>query len=102
MNALKKSQSEGEFMKFVLAVNLQVPGREHYSVVSYFSTDELVASHSLLEQFIISDDSFRNSQFKMVNRIVKGLWIVKTTAGNYSACLLGKALTCSYHRGKHY
>ncbi|KAK1367640.1 protein ENHANCED DISEASE RESISTANCE 2-like [Heracleum sosnowskyi] len=103
MNALRKSQSEGKNMKsFVIAVNLQIPGREHHSTVFYFSTDEPIASGSLLDRFINGDDSFRDSRFKMVNHIVKGPWIVKTTVGNYSACLLGKALDCHYHRGENY
>lgn len=38
----------------------------------------------------------------MVNRIVKGPWIVKAAVGNYSACLLGKALSCRYHKGENY
>ncbi|KAL8106989.1 protein ENHANCED DISEASE RESISTANCE 2-like [Apium graveolens] len=103
MGALRKSQSEGKNMKsFVLAVNLQIPGREHHSAVFYFSTDEPIASGSLLDRFINGDDSFRNSRFKLVNHIVKGPWIVKTAVGNYSACLLGKALICNYYRGDNY
>lgn len=27
---------------------------------------------------------------------------MKAAVGNYSACLLGKALTCNYHRGSNY
>lgn len=37
-----------------------------------------------------------------MNRIVKGPWIVKAAVGNYSACLLGKALNCSYYKGESY
>lgn len=48
------------------------------------------------------DDAFRNSRFKLLNRIVKGPWIVRATVGNHAACLLGKALTCRYHRGDNY
>ncbi|KAL8101800.1 protein ENHANCED DISEASE RESISTANCE 2-like [Apium graveolens] len=103
MHALKKAQARGKNMKsFIVAVNLQVPGREHHSAVFYFATDEPVQSGSLIHRFINGDDGFRNSRFKMVNRIVKGPWIVKTAVGNYSACLLGKALNCSYHRGENY
>lgn len=103
MNALKKAQSRGKNMKsFVVAVNLQVPGREHHSAVFYFATDEPVLAGSLLHRFINGDDAFRNSRFKIVNRIVKGPWIVRTAVGNYSACLLGKALNCNYYRGDNY
>ena len=77
-------------------------GREHHSAVFYFSTDEPILPGSLLDRFINGDDGFRNSRLKLVNRIVKGPWIVKKAVGNYSACLLGKALTCRYHRGPNY
>lgn len=105
MNALKKSHSQGEFLKtFVLAVNLQIPGRDQHSAVFYFATEQNrpLEPGSLLYRFVHGDDSYRNSRFKIVNRMIKGPWIVKTAVGNYSACLLGKALNCYYHKGPNY
>ncbi|KAJ8430212.1 hypothetical protein Cgig2_006720 [Carnegiea gigantea] len=103
LRLLRAQHSKGNFLKcFVFAVNLQVPGREHHSAVFYFSTDEPIEAGSLLDRFVNGDDGFRNSRFKLVNRIVKGPWMVKAAVGNYSACLLGKALTCRYHRGPNY
>ncbi|MFS7924363.1 putative protein ENHANCED DISEASE RESISTANCE 2 [Helianthus anomalus] len=103
IHALRKKQSTGTNQKsFILAVNLQVPGRDHHSAVFYFATDDPIPTGSLLHRFIHSDDSFRNQRFKIVNRIVKGPWLVKATVGNYSACLLGKALNCYYHSGPNY
>ncbi|KAK7321551.1 hypothetical protein VNO77_32314 [Canavalia gladiata] len=104
MHALRKSQALGGSLKsFVFAVNLQIPGaKEHHSAVFYFATEEPVQSGSLLNRFVNGDDGFRNQRFKLVNRIVKGPWIVKKTVGNHSACLLGKAVTCNYHRGSNY
>ncbi|GMI84403.1 hypothetical protein like AT5G10750 [Hibiscus trionum] len=102
-HALRKAQSLGKSMKsFVFAVNLQVPGKDHYSAVFYFATEYPIPPDSLLYRFINGDDAFRNQRFKIVNRIVKGPWIVKKAVGNYAACLLGKALTCNYHRGPDY
>lgn len=101
--ALKKAQKEGKSMKsFIFAVNLQIPGKEHHSAVFYFATEDPIPAGSLLYRFINGDDAFRNQRFKIVNRIVQGPWIVKKAVGNYSACLLGKALTCNYHRGANY
>ncbi|KAL0323984.1 UNVERIFIED_CONTAM: hypothetical protein Scaly_2365500 [Sesamum calycinum] len=40
--------------------------------------DEPIHSNSLLHQFINGSDAFRSSRFKIVNKIVKGPWIVKT------------------------
>ncbi|XP_071686004.1 protein ENHANCED DISEASE RESISTANCE 2-like [Rutidosis leptorrhynchoides] len=99
INALRKHDAK---KTFILAVNLQVPGRDHHSAVFYFATDEPVQPGSLLYRFINGDDAFRNQRFKIVNRIVKGPWIVKATVGNYSACLLGKALNCYYYNGPNY
>ncbi|CAA7026222.1 unnamed protein product [Microthlaspi erraticum] len=102
-HALKKAQSRGQSLKsFIFAVNLQIPGKDHHSAVFYFATEEPIPSDSLLHRFINGDDSFRNQRFKIVNRIVKGPWVVKAAVGNYGACLLGKALTCNYHRGPNY
>ncbi|KAI5393660.1 protein ENHANCED DISEASE RESISTANCE 2-like [Lathyrus oleraceus] len=103
-NALRKSQAQNHSLKsFIFAVNLQIPGgKEHHSAVFYFATNEPIQTGSLLYRFINGDDSFRNQRFKLVNRIVKGPWIVKKAVGNHSACLLGKALTCNYHRGSNY
>ncbi|KAM7275036.1 hypothetical protein ACFE04_016902 [Oxalis oulophora] len=102
-HALKKANSQNKSLKsFVFAVNLQVPGKDHHSAVFYYATEDPIPTGSLLYNFINGDDSFRNQRFKIVNRIVKGPWIVRKTVGNYSACLLGKALTLNYHRGANY
>ncbi|KAJ4962298.1 hypothetical protein NE237_022237 [Protea cynaroides] len=104
MNSLRRAHSlrSISLKTFVFAINLQVPGREQHSAVFYFATDDPIPPGSLLYRFIHGDDSFRNQRFKIVNRIVKGPWIVKKAVGNYAACLLGKALTCKYYRGENY
>ncbi|XP_057959719.1 protein ENHANCED DISEASE RESISTANCE 2-like [Malania oleifera] len=105
VHALRKAQTQAQTQAhktFIVAVNLQVPGRDHHSAVFYFATDDPIPLGSLLGRFVHGDDSFRNQRFKIVNRIVKGPWIVKAAVGNYSACLLGKALTCNYHKGPNY
>ncbi|CAA7408233.1 unnamed protein product [Spirodela intermedia] len=103
MGSLRRAQSLGRSMKaFLFAVNLQIPGRECHSAVFYFAAEEPIPPSSLLYRFVHGDDAFRNSRFKIVNRIVKGPWIVKAAVGNYAACLLGRALRCEYHRGENY
>lgn len=103
VQALQKARQRGDAHKpFIFAVNLQVPGRENYSAVFYFVSEEPVPKGSLFYRFIQEDDVFRNSRFKLINRIVRGPWIVRATVGNYAACLLGKALTCRYIRGRNY
>lgn len=101
--ALRGAQARGRSLKsFIFAVNLQVPGKDQHSAVFYFAAEEPIPPGSLLYRFVNEDDGFRNGRFKIVNRIVKGPWIVKKAVGNYSACLLGKALTCNYYRGENY
>ncbi|KAL3747914.1 hypothetical protein ACJRO7_016693 [Eucalyptus globulus] len=101
--SLRRAQAAGRSLKsFIFAVNLQVPGKDPHSAVFYFAAEEPLPPGSLLYRFVNEDDGFRNSRFKIVNRIVKGPWIVKKAVGNYSACLLGKALTCNYYRGDNY
>uniref|UniRef100_A0A0E0E5W1 Protein ENHANCED DISEASE RESISTANCE 2 C-terminal domain-containing protein n=1 Tax=Oryza meridionalis TaxID=40149 RepID=A0A0E0E5W1_9ORYZ len=88
---------------FLLAINLQVPGRpDAYSAVFYFAAEAAIPAESLLGRFVHGDDAYRNARFKIVNRIVKGPWLVRATVGNYAACLLGRALTCRYHGGDDY
>ncbi|XP_066373996.1 protein ENHANCED DISEASE RESISTANCE 2-like [Miscanthus floridulus] len=88
---------------FLLALNLRVPGRpDAYSAVFYFAAEAPIPPDSLLGRFIHGDDAYRNARFKIANRIVKGPWLVRATVGNYAACLLGRALTCRYHKGDDY
>ncbi|WOK92102.1 hypothetical protein Cni_G00793 [Canna indica] len=101
--ALRRAQALGHSRKaFLFAVNLQVPGRECHSAVFYFVAEDPIPPGSLFYRFVHGDDGFRNARFKIVNRIVKGPWIVRAAVGNHAACLLGKALTCNYHRGENY
>ncbi|XP_074569308.1 protein ENHANCED DISEASE RESISTANCE 2-like [Curcuma longa] len=101
--ALRGAHSLGCSRKaFLVAVNLQIPGRECHSAVFYYASEDPIPPGSLLYRFIHGDDAFRNARFKIVNRIVKGPWIVKRAVGNHAACLLGKALSCNYHRGENY
>ncbi|OAY85903.1 Protein ENHANCED DISEASE RESISTANCE 2 [Ananas comosus] len=81
-----------------------VPARpDPYSAVFYFASDSPLPPGSLLHRFVrADDDAFRNARFKIVNRIVRGPWIVRAAVGNHAACLLGRALTCRYHRGDGY
>ncbi|CAN0899589.1 Protein ENHANCED DISEASE RESISTANCE 2-like [Linum grandiflorum] len=84
--ALRKAQSEGKSLKsFVFAVNLQVPGKDQHSAVFYFAAADPIPPGSLLHKFLHGDDAYRNQRFKIVNRIVKGPWVVRKTVGNYSA-----------------
>lgn len=85
---------------FSLAINVQVPGSTHYSMVFYFVTKQLVPG-SLLQRFVDGDDEFRNSRFKLIPSVPKGSWIVRQSVGS-TPCLLGKAVDCTYIRGADY
>ncbi|ONK58899.1 uncharacterized protein A4U43_C08F870 [Asparagus officinalis] len=85
---------------FSLVINLQVPGSTYYSLVLYFVTKTLVPG-SLLQRFFDGDDEFRNSRFKLIPAVPKGSWIVRQSVGS-SACLLAKAVDCTFIREPKY
>ncbi|KAH0453856.1 hypothetical protein IEQ34_018180 [Dendrobium chrysotoxum] len=93
-------QAASEKGLFTLVVNVQVPGSTHYSMVFYFVSKPLV-SGSLLQHFVDGDDEFRNSRFKLIPSVPKGSWIVRQSVGS-TPCLLGKAVDCTYIRGRKY
>ncbi|XP_039122572.1 protein ENHANCED DISEASE RESISTANCE 2-like isoform X2 [Dioscorea cayenensis subsp. rotundata] len=95
--AVKVASEKGLFS---LAINVQVPGSTHYSMVFYFVTKQLVPG-SLLQRFVDGDDEFRNSRFKLIPSVPKGSWIVRQSVGS-TPCLLGKAVDCTYIRGPKY
>ncbi|OIW15924.1 hypothetical protein TanjilG_04459 [Lupinus angustifolius] len=80
----------------VWAFNLQVPSKDNYSAVAYFTTKEPVAEGSLMEKFWKGDDAFRNSRLKLIANIVKGPWIVRKAVGEQAICVIGRVLSCKY------
>lgn len=87
---------------FIWAFNLQVPSKDNFSAVAYFTFTEPIVEGSLMDQFLKGDDVFRNSRLKMIANIVKGPWIVKKAVGEQAICIIGRALTCKYSIGRHF
>lgn len=87
---------------FVWAFNLQVPSKDHYSAVAYFTTSEPIPKGSLMDQFLKGDDGFRNSRLKLIANIVKGPWIVRKAVGEQAICIIGRALSCNYRISDSY
>ncbi|KAJ1410495.1 Protein ENHANCED DISEASE RESISTANCE 2, C-terminal [Sesbania bispinosa] len=81
---------------FVWAFNLQLPTKDNYSAVAYFTAEEPIAEGSLMDKFLKGDDAFRNSRLKMIANIVNGPWIVRKAVGEQAICVIGRALTCKY------
>ncbi|MED6150076.1 hypothetical protein PIB30_068746 [Stylosanthes scabra] len=96
---LKDNQKleEGKKLPFILVFNLQVPAKPNYSLVLYYASERPIKEDSLLAKFVDGTDAFRDSRFKLIPSIVEGYWMVKRAVGT-KACLLGKAVTCKYHR----
>ncbi|KAF9596888.1 hypothetical protein IFM89_013936 [Coptis chinensis] len=80
----------------VWAFNLQLPSKENFSAVAYFTTMEPIEEGSLMDRFVKGDDVFRNSRLKLIANIVKGPWIVKKAVGEQAICILGRAVSCKY------
>lgn len=81
---------------FVWAFNLQLPTKDNYSAVAYFTNKEPIAEGSLMDRFLKGDDAFRNSRLKMIASIVNGPWIVRKAVGEQAICIIGRALSCKY------
>ncbi|XP_057458346.1 protein ENHANCED DISEASE RESISTANCE 2-like [Lotus japonicus] len=81
---------------FIWAFNIQVPTKDHYSAIAYFTTKEPIAEGSLMDRFLKGDDAFRNSRLKLIANIVKGPWIVRKAVGEQAICVIGRALSCKY------
>ncbi|GAQ87338.1 hypothetical protein KFL_003460080 [Klebsormidium nitens] len=93
--------AEAKKMPFVFVINLQVPGSPCRSLAMYFVSDRHIASGSLLDKFANGDDNFRNRRFKLIPSIETGPFLIKRAVGS-KACLLGQALTCTWHRQDNY
>ncbi|KAF7805341.1 protein ENHANCED DISEASE RESISTANCE 2-like [Senna tora] len=87
---------------FVWAFNLQVPNKEHYSAVAYFTTKDPIPEGSLMDKFLKGDDAFKNSRLKLIANIVKGPWIVRKAVGEQAICIIGRALACKYCMGENF
>lgn len=87
---------------FVWAFNMQLPTKDNYCVVAYFTNIEPITGDSLIEKFLKGDDDFRNSRLKMIANIVNGPWIVKRAVGEQAICVIGRALTCKFCVAENY
>ncbi|XP_051121559.1 protein ENHANCED DISEASE RESISTANCE 2-like [Andrographis paniculata] len=87
--------------EFFFVINIQVPGATMYNLALYYMLRTPIEKIPLLERFVNSDDTFRNSRLKLIPYISKGSWIVKQSVGKKS-CLIGQALETKYFRGKNY
>ncbi|RDY12692.1 Protein ENHANCED DISEASE RESISTANCE 2-like protein, partial [Mucuna pruriens] len=81
---------------FVWAFNLQLPSKDNYSAVAYFTNKEPITEGSLMDQFLKGDDAFRNSRLKLIANIVNGPWIVRKAVGEQAICIIGRALSCKF------
>ncbi|CAL6304673.1 unnamed protein product [Bathycoccus prasinos] len=68
--------------KFIFAVNIQVPGSKHFSIVFYYLIPSSFDKNSVFGKFIYGDDEYRNARFKLIPNIPKGPWIVQRAVGN--------------------
>lgn len=87
---------------FVWAFNLQVPTKDNYSAIAYFTTKESVLEDSLMDKFLKGDNAFRNPRLKLIANIVKGPWIVRKAVGEQAICIIGRALSCKYCTGENF
>ncbi|KAE9616551.1 putative pleckstrin domain, protein ENHANCED DISEASE RESISTANCE 2 [Lupinus albus] len=87
---------QGVDKPFVWAFNLQLPSKDNYSAIAYFTNKDPIPEGSLMDKFLKGDDSFRNSRLKMIANIVNGPWIVRKAVGEQAICIIGHALSCKF------
>jgi len=80
----------------VFAVNIQVPGARHFSIVYYYTLARPADADSLLGRFIHGNDSFRNARLKLIPRVALGPWVVQRAVGT-KPLIVGRALKVTYH-----
>ncbi len=110
LNAEKMKMKGSEMPPFIFCVNITVPGTPAHHLVMYFAVDDFslidpsargkVGStepfRKLASRFLFGDsDSFRDSTFKLIPRIVKGNFVVKKAVGS-KPTILGKKLKQHY------
>uniref|UniRef100_A0A7S0KE79 Protein ENHANCED DISEASE RESISTANCE 2 C-terminal domain-containing protein n=2 Tax=Micromonas pusilla TaxID=38833 RepID=A0A7S0KE79_MICPS len=91
----------GSNTSFVFAVNIQVPGARHFSIIYYYVLAAPVDADSLLGRFIHGNDHFRNSRLKLIPRVALGPWVVQRAVGT-KPLIVGRALKVTYHSSQHY
>ncbi|KAL6552788.1 hypothetical protein OROHE_008152 [Orobanche hederae] len=67
---VQKSAARGG-PEFFFVINMQVPGTTTYSLALYYMVKTPLEETPLLERFVIGDDAFRNSRFKLIPYISK-------------------------------
>jgi hypothetical protein len=88
---------------FLFMVQFQVPGSPPLCFIAYFlarpgSIEGPSPFAELFSDFIEGDEQYRDTHFKLIPRVVKGSYIVKTTVGQTPA-ILGTKLVQSYRQG---
>jgi hypothetical protein len=94
-------QKASDHNPFFCVINLQVPGRDCYSLAMYYALLQPLEQWPLLHRFVHDTDDFRNSRFKLIPNIAQGGWLVRNAVGQ-RACLVGEALHITYHHGPTY
>lgn len=82
--------------KFVFAVNIQVPGSRHFSIVYYYVLHNPIDKASLFGRFIHGTNQFRNSRLKLIPNVALGPWVVQRAVGT-KPLIVGRALKVAYH-----
>jgi len=83
------------------------PDTPNLCFAAYFEAKEGILDDTaspfpkLFRDFVEGDDSYRDSRFKFIPRVVKGSYIVKSAVGS-TPVILGTKLVQSYHKGANY
>ena len=85
----------------VFAVNIQVPGPRHHSIVYYYVLREPPDPSSAFGKFWNGDAEYRKDRLKLIPNVALGPWVVQRAVGT-KPLIVGRALKVAYHQTERY
>eukprot|EP00898_Chlorokybus_atmophyticus_P005275 jgi/Chlat1/5749/Chrsp38S00432 len=105
--ARSRNNNSNSTLPFTFVVQIMVTGAEHYSVAAYFAArnPEVLNGSSafskLLNKFLGSSLMDQSQTFKMIPKVQKGSWVIRSAVGEHPV-VIGKKLRMAVHRGENY
>lgn len=108
--AKSKGIKSSDMPPFVFVVNIVLPGPPNYHMMFYYAVENMsmidgsdgTPSSKLCRQFFFeSDDTFRDSTFKLIPQIIEGNFMVRKAVGSTPA-IMGNKIKQTYVQGERF
>lgn len=104
----EEPEDENSKWKFFI-MQLQIRAPTHYALVFYFryqvdsvEKENLSPERRLLKVFEESTDEYRNQHFKLIPRVVDGVWWARKAVGSDTPVILGSKIALRYYITEDY